>query len=290
MYQTNSGLESMVNYSSLSSRNYSSKPSISYSKLEMEAAPELIPQEYSAEIVNLDKPIEVLRQTINYDNSKKDYLQNKGKYLSGGYSSSTYTKKFIPKTVEKFNPNSFLSDKRPPTQFIGEANEIKDLISQAFMKTTGLYFPSDIVVRVCTPETMKIFNRDWDKSITGFCFNRKGFGMSEIFVLQGELDRVMLTVGHEIGHCLSKQLENPRDEEAKAFAFSLAWAEKIKEHNIGDLAMNINLRPAKNGVHDVALAFVLDTMEKGERALDIYRKLVINKLSMEGANELCISS
>jgi len=50
------------------------------------------------------------------------------------------------------------------------------------------------------------------------------------------------------------------------------------------------MNPAKNGLHDVALAFVFNTMKKGEDALDIYRKLVKKELSMEEKDGLCFSS
>jgi len=288
----NSGLESRLYSSSSPNLSYSREPTISYSKLEIAASPEIIQQDYrQVEIINMDKPLEIIRENIaGYNKSLPSYLKNTGTYSAGAQLNTNYTSNFIPKTVEVFNPNSLLNEKRTPTQFIGDTNEIKSLVSEAFMKTTGLYLPSNMTIRVCTPETMKKFHSKWDPSITGFCFNKNGFGTSEIFVLQGELDHVMLTIGHEIGHCLSKSLNDPRDEEAKAFAFSLAWAKKIKEHNIGNLAMNIDLNPAKNGIHDVALGFVFKLMKKGEEALDIYRKFAINKLRLGGENELSIKT
>ena len=65
-----------------------------------------------------------------------------------------------------------------------------------------------------------------------------------------------------------------RDEEAKAFAFSIAWMRKIKELNIGNLATAIKLsRPAENGLHNVALDFVMNKIEKGSNPLTLFADL-----------------
>jgi len=295
MYLANSsGLETRISsyLSSSGSQPHlgNSSPAVSYSKLESKANEPQIGYNAGIETINLDKPIEIISgfsKTSGRYEKAKDYRTTGQGYLAGAYSSA-YTG-LIPQTVERFNPSSFLSDKRVPVQFVGSAGEIRDLITEAFMKTTGMYFPPDITVRVCDEKTMKKFNRNWMPNINGFCFNRKGRGISEVFVLKGELDRVMLTIGHEIGHCLSRCLEDPKAEEAKAFAFSIAWAKKIKEFNIGNLAMNIKMNPEINGLHDVALGFVLRMMKKGEGALDIYRKLVIKELSMEGKDDIPVS-
>ena len=96
--------------------------------------------------------------------------------------------------------------------------------------------------------------------VRGLSINRKAEGLiSDIFVLEDELDRVMLTIGHEIGHVLTTSLRDKRDEEAKAFAFELAWLQTIHKFNILGLkeCMNINmLNPAVNGLHNTALGLV----------------------------------
>ncbi|MBW2978238.1 hypothetical protein KY331_05310 [Candidatus Woesearchaeota archaeon] len=176
--------------------------------------------------------------------------------------------------------DDFLNLNRPKTVFVGDAAEIKEFVEEAFMLTTGKPFPDDVRIAVVSGEQLeKIHSKiggNWDPGIQGFAINRKKFGLvSEIFVRKGELDKLMLTIGHELGHCLTKQLNSVRDEEAKAFAFSLAWMKTIKEHNIANLSTAIKLdRPAKNGVHNVALDFVLDLINKGRGALDIYFDLI----------------
>ena len=46
----------------------------------------------------------------------------------------------------------------------------------------------------------------------------------------------MLTIGHELGHVLTKTLSRHHDEEAKAYAFSLVWIDAIKKNNIANLS------------------------------------------------------
>lgn len=90
----------------------------------------------------------------------------------------------------------------------------------------------------------------------------------------------MLTIGHELGHVLSPALDNKQDEEAKAYAFSFAWMEIIKEHNIANLANAIVTEsPAQNGLHDVGFALVMGLFKQGENYLQIYKKILNKKLS-----------
>ena len=97
--------------------------------------------------------------------------------------------------------------------------------------------------------------------------------LSEIFIKEDLLDKVMLTLGHELGHVLTKRLNNNKDEEAKAFAFSIAWMRTIKQHNIGNLATSIQLdQPARNGLHDVALDFILNKVKQKE-PLDVWKQI-----------------
>jgi hypothetical protein len=57
----------------------------------------------------------------------------------------------------------------------------------------------------------------------------------------------------------------------------------IKENNIANLATSISLsRPAINGIHNVALDFVLDQRAKGIEALDIFKELVGGRLKIAG--------
>jgi len=174
-----------------------------------------------------------------------------------------------------FSADEFLDPFRPRTPFVGKAEEIAPYVEEAFERLMGSKLPHDIIVRVGTEEQLsKAFPGDWDSSIQGFALNRVGWGTSEIFARQNELDRLMLTIGHELGHVMSQSIPNPRDEEAKAFAFSLAWMKTIKDNNIAGIGHAINPMPAKNGLHDVAFGFVADMVERGKAALDVFSELV----------------
>lgn len=149
------------------------------------------------------------------------------------------------------------------TKAINRREEIMPLVEEAFEKRTGKAFPHDIAIRLCAPvELEQAFGPGFTPDVQGFCRNRHGRGVSEVFVKRGELAHVMLTLGHEIGHALTPTLQDPRDEEAKAFAFSLAWMETIREHNIAGLRVAIQPNPAKNGLHNVAFNFVIDTVKR----------------------------
>ncbi|MEE9525732.1 MAG: hypothetical protein V3V78_03965 [Candidatus Woesearchaeota archaeon] len=169
--------------------------------------------------------------------------------------------------------DDFLNPQRSMSAFVGESAEIKDFVEDAFFKVTGRSFPDDVIIHLISEEEMKKIH---PRNVVGFAINRKHLGlMSEVFVRKDTLDRVMVILGHELGHVLTRRLENERDEEAKAFAFSLAWMKKIKEENIANLSTAILLdRPAQNGIHDVALDYVLSLIQRGREAIDVWKDLV----------------
>ena len=171
-----------------------------------------------------------------------------------------------------FIPDQFLRSDRAK-RFVGEAEQIEEEIKEAFMATTGLVFPEDIQINVCSAlQFKKMVNQ---LGVMGFSINRKEAGLtSEIFVLNDDLARVMLTIGHEIGHVLSRPLKDKRLEEAKAFAFSKAWMRAIKENNIADLRNAIIIEnPAQNGLHDIAHLFVHKKTQETE-PLALYWEIV----------------
>jgi hypothetical protein len=176
--------------------------------------------------------------------------------------------------------DDFLNPQRTKTVFIGSAAEVKEFVEDAFFKLTGREFPDDIAVRIVDADEMKKMH---PSSVLGFALNRKHLGqISEIFIKKDMLDRIMLTIGHELGHVLTRRLNNNRDEEAKAFAFSMAWMKVIKENNIANLSTAIKLdAPARNGLHDVALDFVLKLIQKGREALDIYTDLIRGTIGVD---------
>jgi len=180
-----------------------------------------------------------------------------------------------------FDPGNFLSSYRFPTMFVGKASEVQEMVEECFQKTLGEKIPDNIIIRICEEyEMMKIhekFGGKWNKGIVGFALNRnKQNHPNEIFVKQDDLDKVMITIGHEIGHVLGGKL-SPRKEEAKAFAFELAWLQTIRDHNVGGIGKNIiQINPAKNNFHDVAFEFVVTLIRSGQTALQVFKDLTMS--------------
>ncbi|MBD3355026.1 hypothetical protein GF361_03500 [Candidatus Woesearchaeota archaeon] len=182
--------------------------------------------------------------------------------------------------------DDFLNPESGFSAFVGDAEELKSLVEEAFLKLTGRDFPDDVQLNLVDGKEMKKMH---PKNVMGFAVNRKHLGLvSEIFIKKGSLDRMMLTIGHELGHVLTRRLSDEKNEEAKAFAFSLAWMKKIKEENIGNLSTAIQLdRPAENGVHNTALDFVLDLVNKGKEAIGVWIDIVKGLIRVEpNAKEL----
>jgi hypothetical protein len=208
--------------------------------------------------------------------AKKNQMYSSGMYL-GNASKPGYV----------FMPQQFLND--VPTEFISSDDDsgksfVSGLIEEAFKATTGKEMPNDIAIRICSSADFRKIHESlggkWSPGIMGFSINKRGFGKSEVFVKEDELARLMLTVGHEIGHVISLPMGNAVDEEAKAFAFSMAWMNAIKDNNIGGLSGAINPSPAKNGIHNVAFDFIVELMEKGRRAIDVYLDLIRGEVSI----------
>ncbi|MFH1064189.1 MAG: hypothetical protein V1729_03860 [Candidatus Woesearchaeota archaeon] len=226
-------------------------------------------------VLNLDnRKIEFVSPYISDGSSRPQvsYSERPSAYLlsapSGAYASSA------PAYVNTIT-SGLLKSRRPHTQFIDSAEEIEVLVRHTFEKLTGKVFPDDIVIKVCSEEEMKKAHSAnggrWSPGIMGFAMNRHPLP-SSIFVRRNNLDALMLTVGHEIGHVVAPRLPDALDEEAKAFAFELAWVKTIVENDIGGLADSFNpdFTPAANGLHDKAFAFVQNTVRKGKGAIDVF--------------------
>ena len=177
-----------------------------------------------------------------------------------------------------FIPDNFLKPGKEGI-FVGETKEIKEHIQEAFQKTMGEPFPSHIKISICGEKQFRKLAPS--PATVGLSVNRSQHDLlSEIFVLNNYLGRIMLTIGHELGHVLTASLDTPQDEEAKAYAFSLAWMEVIKKHNIANLREAIVLdNPARNGLHDAAFDFVME-QKKEKEAWEIYLELVGKELSL----------
>ncbi|PIN79932.1 hypothetical protein COV16_01655 [Candidatus Woesearchaeota archaeon CG10_big_fil_rev_8_21_14_0_10_34_8] len=259
-----------------------------------------MPQTYSPRIQYRASPIEAI--VSNYmSSSQANHIGQAGSGLShiekkrlvqydAASPSFTYaqnlTNYFTPKQKQYHATDGFLNLYRPSTQFIDDAEQIEDFVKEAFEKTTNKQFPDNIVIRVLDKQDMKTVheanNGIWSDSIQGFALNTKP--TKQVFVKKGDLDRLMLVVGHEIGHVLTSRLESTKDEEAKAFAFEMAWMKTIVKHNIANLKdnLNINFQPANNGLHNVAFNFVKDMIAQGKEALDVYQELAGRVVSFAG--------
>lgn len=173
------------------------------------------------------------------------------------YSASAYNAKSKPVKSYYFLPQIFLNPIRPNVQFINTLEQIQHHIEETFELMLKRKLPQDILIRVCSDEELKELHSafgPWSEGIRGFALNEKG--QKKIFVKSNNLDVLMLTIGHEIGHVYTDFLGNRHDEEAKAFSFAAEWAKAIKENNIGNLAESIKSKfefnPARNGLHDIS--------------------------------------
>ncbi len=189
-----------------------------------------------------------------------------------------------PKTpMEYFAADRFLV---PGTtaRFVGSAKEIEEDIKEAFRATTGEKMPNDIIVRVLDDAEFRKAHAQhsnaWNNSIQGFSINANNSGPSLVFARADQLDRLMLTIGHEIGHVLTPTLRSPHDEEAKAFAFSLAWMNAIRENNIAGIGSHILPNPATNGLHDAAFSFVQQVIMAGTSAFEAFVQLAKGMLTI----------
>ena len=178
-----------------------------------------------------------------------------------------------------FHPAQFIKARKGGI-FVSGAESIQEDISFTFEKLMGEEFPSDIKLSVLSrADFRKICPQS---GVVGVSFNRRQFGLvSEIFVLEGSLASVMLTIGHEIGHVLTKTLANPALEEAKAYAFSFAWMDVIRRFNIAGLQdAFVSSLPAANGIHDVGYFFVEKLIREGSASFSVYRDLVMGKYAV----------
>lgn len=179
-----------------------------------------------------------------------------------------------------FVPDNFIRPGKGGV-FIGKAEQIRPFVEEAFEKIIGWTFPTDINISILNEQEFRLIAPH--PGIIGLSLNRTGFGgVSEIFVLNDSLARVMLTVGHELGHVLTETLSPPQDEEAKAYAFSFAWMKTVQEQNIANLGAAIVLEnPAQNGLHNVAFHFVQKMLDLGKSAWNTYLEIIRKNISVK---------
>ncbi len=187
-----------------------------------------------------------------------------------------------PSHVEyHFNPEEFLKPGKGG-KFVGQAEEVRVFVEEAFEKMFNCPFPEDIKISVCDEKEFRTLAPH--PGTIGLSINRRTQGLlSEIFVLHGSLAQVLLTIGHELGHVFTQTLDHAPNEEAKAYAFSMAWMEVIKEYDVAHLRNAFfSEMPAQNGLHDVAFAFVSRLLRQGQKAWTVWEGLVKGEVSVGG--------
>ena len=206
---------------------------------------------------------------------ERQYIGNPIKstiYKNHLYSEPTYS------ISHSFTPLIFLNPSRPRARFVDDSNEARGTAKEIFELMMNKKLPSSISINILPFDEFKALHSSfgsWNKGILGFSLNGDD---KKIFVRENNMDALMLVIGHEIGHVLTETLPNKHDEEAKAFAFSIEWAKTIKKHNIANLGLNIkeelDFQPARNGLHDIAFAFVDFLVKKGRNAMQLHDELV----------------
>ncbi|MDP6293270.1 MAG: hypothetical protein QGG83_00735 [Candidatus Woesearchaeota archaeon] len=223
------------------------------------------------------------------------YSQPSMSYMSAAPQGAMYSSSYQPSadstymtnlTMEEpsvlyFSPAEFLDPTRPPVENITEENKgaVMSIIRETFQHRTGEDFPENkIIISIGSKETLKEWHNvaggAWSEGIQGFALNSNNNQPHRIFVKEGPKDQMLLTLGHEIGHVMTPTLENEHDEEAKAFAFSIAWMQTIIEHDIAGLSSFLNPQPAMNGLHNVAYGFVQTLIQNGKTAMQAFVDIV----------------
>ena len=220
-----------------------------------------------------------------YQTSQTGYAQSNQAYNASGANpagENAYSRNDVQHQETRsaaFSADDFLDPFRPKTPFIGDAQTIQPYVEEAFRLLTGKELPGDVIIRVGSEAQLAAaYPGGWSPNIAGFALNRCGWGVSEIYCRHDNLDRLLLTVGHELGHVMSVPLKAIHDEEGKAFAFSLAWMKTIKDNNIAGIGHAINPAPAKNGLHDVAFNYVASLVEAGHNAIEIFARIATGVL------------
>ena len=223
---------------------------------------------YSAAAPSYQAEIPVFSSGINFESNVPKYHDAVAK--SYNPTNQVY-QMFTVQPEYHWQPDNFLIPGKEG-KFVGKAEEIREFVEEAFEKIFSQPLPTDIKISLLDEkEFSKIAP---SPGVVGLSINRNKFGLlSEVFVKNDFLARVMLTMGHELGHVLSATLGDAVSEEAKAYAFSLLWMEVIKEHNIAGLGdAFVTENPAHNGLHDVAWDFVCK-MKSRMSVKELYEKV-----------------
>lgn len=270
-------LEERLTYNTLGCSNYSE----AFEKCE--ASPVYFPENPSLRRGGMEKVLDY-QTTTSMNNSLDSFIEenNPGYISSGNERISAYIPSsmdlprqdsYLQKTIKTSyvsHPDVFVKQ-HCPVRFIDSSDEVQELVEETFFKVTGKKL-SNISIKVCEEEEMKRLHHNWHPGILGFSLNL-GIG-NMVFAKKESVERLLITIGHEIGHVVSPMLSDEISEEAKAFAFELAWVKAIKEHDIGGLGNCLKQGlPAENGIHDKAFGFVLQKVKQGEDPFGLHKNI-----------------
>lgn len=212
-----------------------------------------------------------IARNAHYDSTQFGYTLQANRASSPQYHTSPHHQEYHA-SVQFLNPH------RPTTQFIGKGHDIRHYIHAAFEAVTGKKLPDDIVISVVSEKELHEKHRDFGSAagpgLQGFSINQPGQRI--VIAKENPLDELMLTIGHELGHVMAPTIPDAHDEEAKAFAFEMAWLDAITANDIAGLGASFITpsAPANNGLHNVAFAFVKDMLKSGKQALSLYSELI----------------
>ncbi|MEK6910349.1 MAG: hypothetical protein AABW82_01095 [Nanoarchaeota archaeon] len=104
------------------------------------------------------------------------------------------------------------------------------------------------------------------------------YDSSEAVVRENSFVDIMSVAGHELGHAFSERLVGDISEEAKAYAFEMAWSETIAKYNVGglgDKVLEMMLRTPdaeRSPIHYRAHQKVMD-LSKKMPAIQVYEDI-----------------
>lgn len=178
---------------------------------------------------------------------------------------------FIPFAPEDFTTGFSLG-------YAASDSEINPILEECFFAITGQSLPDNISIHVLESSEFRSIQMSlsgkWHPGVRGLSLNANGKGASEIFIEQGPIELVTVVAGHEIGHVITPTLKDKTAEEAKAFAFTIAWIEAIKQNNIRNMTACVKIpEPARNGLHDKALMFVIAELLSGISPINLFKKI-----------------
>ncbi len=238
--------------------------------------------------------------SVAYAGSPAYAVGGSGSYGSGsstyGSSSGSDSQLYQSRSQDAFTPDFFVDEEGLLTGDVAEDEQVMALAREAFPIVTGRELPDDIKISICADEEFaKKLGAENSEQVSqvsttlGFALNRKGRGLSEVFVRKSSLPQTMVTLGHELGHVITRQVGSRIDEEAKAFSFARAWVEGLRSLNRPEVSKFLRSKPALNGVHNVAFDFVEEEIKGGMSALQLYIEVASGRKNVPSLERIVIS-